>query len=626
MFNFGLVMGLPLLAVLALEIVYRGSFSGTVYWLTHHPIQFLATYLLLFGIINIFYVLPRKIYVALGAILTALLGIIGLISRQKLTLRGEPLLPSDVLIGREALNISQQFGGLSPDLYLIAIGLVVGFIFYALRNLIPPEPYSPRRKIAVGFLAAALLMPFYTDTLTLQDTFSLRLINWHQKMNYDENGMLLGFILNTKYLSVDAPANYGQNSIRGIAENTETAYSVDSDSKPNIIFVMSEAFWDPTLLKEVQFNQDPIPYFHSLQADYTTGMMLSPVYGGGTANTEFEVLTGFSTQFLPQGVVPYAQYIHKPIEALPTTLKKQGYETTAIHTYDNWYYQRNAVYREFGFDRYISKEFFDDPEYGGQYIRDTELTKRILTEMEKTEEPDFIYAVSMQAHGPYPAEENPANTIEVSGNLSDESKAILENYAQTIADVDQSLKLLIEGLEETGEPTILVFFGDHLPMLGYDYDVYREAHFYHDDGSYEDYLNMHNVPFVVWDNLANEPEELRLSASFLGAYVLELAQKEGTSMTEFLNGLSADGSSMVTSDQFSTNGTLTAEQLQAYELLQYDLLNGEEYLYALKLESKPQPNTSYVLGDGTLEIQDTPVSVTAGTLIGSLRRFIEGKI
>lgn len=426
-------------------------------------------------------------------------------------------------------------------------------------------------------------------------------------MNYEENGVLLGFILNANYLSVDRPLNYEKELVEQVMNDTTPTYKVDPNFKPNIIFVMSEAFWDPTLLKGISFSEDPIPYFHSLQTDQTSGVMLSPVYGGGTANTEFEVLTGLSTQFLPRGVIPYVEYVRKPLEALPAVLKKQGYETSAIHTYDNWFYGRNNVYKNLGFDKFISKEFFDQPEYSGTYIRDTELSKRILVEMNKTDKPDFIYAVSMQAHGPYPEEGNPKNLIKVSGNLSLESKAILENYSNIISDVDQSLQLLIEGLKQSSQPSIVVFFGDHLPMLGTNFNVYKEANFFQDEINYQDYLNMHSVPFVIWDNFSKDKGKLRLSSNFLGTYILEHAKKSGSLTTDFLHTLEQKGSSVVLGEPHVQRETITPTEMIQYQLLQYDLLFGNEYACISKPDHKPQPNSDYVLGDGrALIVNATP--------------------
>ncbi|AET69965.1 phosphoglycerol transferase family protein, alkaline phosphatase superfamily [Desulfosporosinus orientis DSM 765] len=594
--NICLVMGLPLSMLFALDATYRGNIFDTLHWIRQYPKQFALSYVLMFGFINLFYILHRKIYTGIGVLFLSFFSIVGFISREKLILRGEPLLPWDLILSKEAMSISKAIDGNVQFMPLLLIGIIT-LILLGCIFLIPKENFRWRGKLAPSVLSLVILLSFYTGTISLEKSFSLQQINWSQKLNYDENGMLLGFILNTTYLAVEPPNNYQQDAIQQIIDQAKPSYTVDPNFKPNIIFVMSEAFWDPTLLKEVSFSEDPIPYFHYLQKTQTQGIMLSPVYGGGTANTEFEVLTGLSTQFLPRGVIPYVEYVRKPIEALPTALNQQGYETAAIHTYDNWFYGRNNVYKYFDFNKFISKEFFNNPEYNGQYIRDTELSKRILDEIQKTDKPDFIYAVSMQAHGPYSSEET-EHRITTSGNLTKDSKAILENYTETISDVDQSLKLLIQGLEQINQPSIVVFFGDHLPMLGTNYDVYKEAHYFQDEITYEDYLNMHSVPFVVWDNFSDKKDKLRLSSNFLGSYVLKRAEKAGTLTTDFLSTLSAKGSSVIINNHHMEKEKISETDITDYQLLQYDLLFGDEYAYQFRPDHKPPINSDYVYGDG----------------------------
>jgi len=446
-------------------------------------------------------------------------------------------------------------------------------------------------------------------------------------MNYDENGMMLGFIMNVECSKLAEPANYSEDAITQTVKASKVNYPVDSNFKPNIIIVQSEAFWDPTLLKNVSFNQDPIPYFHFLQKSQTSGIMLSPVFGGGTVNTEFEALTGFTTQFLPNGTMAYAQDVNRPIEALPVILGRQGYATSAIHTYDDWFYSRNDVFKDFGFDKFISKEFFDSPEYSGiyndgQYIRDTELTKKILGEVKETDKPDFIYAISMENHGPYSSKTNLQDVIIVNDSkLSSASQAILENYTNSVSDVDQSLKQLIDGLKQINEPTEVIFYGDHLPLLGDNYSVYKEAGFIKGDESYQDYLNLHSVPFVTWNNFSTINENLRLSSNFMGTYALELAKKSGSSMTDFLSDLMKSQSDVVINQQFQSQEKITSKELNTYNLLQYDLLKGKEYMYNLDPGKKPAVNTDYIQGDGAVKITD--VTAKDGLLTIRGENFVE---
>lgn len=608
MINFLLLTLIPFLTLFVSELIHRGSFVHPLLWMISFPVQFLVSYCLIFGLINTFFILPRRMYSVFGALFATLFSLLGIVSRQKLLLRGEPLLPWDFSLGKEALNISQTFEQfpLLPFLLILTAVILSATIYYIFLT-IPREKYQLPQKVIISLLSFTLFFSLL-NSYDLESTFSLRLINWNQKMNYEENGAMLGFILNSKYLAVERPCDYEKDAVQEVLGKLAPAYQTDAGFSPNIIIVMSEAFWDPTVLEGISFSTDPIPFFHSLRQEQTDGLMLAPVYGGGTANTEFEVLTGLSTQFLPPGMVPYVQALHQPLEALPTMLRKQGYESTAIHTYDNWFYRRNIVYQHMGFDRFISKEFFADPEYYGDYIRDTELSQKILEVLEQTDEPDFIFALSMQGHGPYSSEENPESPIKIGGNLKQETKAILENYTNTIADVDYSLRLLIEGLESIEEPSIVVFFGDHLPLLGNDFDVYRETGYFSNDSTYEDYLKKYTVPFVVWDNFSNTRDSIRLSSSFLCPYLLERAMKEGNPLTDFLSTLNEKDTNVITVSHYLQNEDITEEELSQYRLLQYDLLIGNRYTYIFEPIRTPTANPFYVIGFGPAHIESVAIS------------------
>lgn len=603
MFNLALLALIPFLALFLPELIIRGSLDATLAWISSYPSQFFTGYAIVFGFINIFYLLPRRIYGACGALFVALFSLAGFISQQKLLLRGEPLLHWDLVIGKEAINISKSFSSLNlvppvllAEIICLALIVFVGCLFT------PREKYPKYKKLAVALLSLAIMVTSLHSN-AFENKFALHFINWNQKANYEENGMALAFVLNAKCQSVKEPIFYQSGTIETILKQSAPTYAVDEDFTPNIVVVMSEAFWDPTVLPDITFSEDPLPYFHGLQKRCSSGVMLSPVYGGGTANTEFEVLTGFSTQFLPKGAIPYIQYVHKPVEALPGILKRQGYRATAIHTYDDWFYRRNSVYPNLGFDRFISKNDFEKPEYSGGYIRDTELSQRILDVLEETDEPDFIFAISMQAHGPYSTTENPDLPIKIGDEIESEARVILENYTNIIADVDKSLELLIEGLKAQKEPTMVVFFGDHLPMLGYSCEVYREAGYFFNEAIYEDYLKKYTTPIIVWDNFSGRKEALRISASFIAPYILSHTQKSGTPLTDFLYALNEEGCGFVTSPNHIANEKISEEQFAQYEVLQYDFLVGNKYAYALYPCDPPLTTPQYALIHNPLVIE-----------------------
>lgn len=614
------VFAAPLLTLLVLEGFSNGNLGEVFSWIRNYPSEFMLSYILMFGIINIFYVLPKRAYFITTAIIIFLFSSIGYISQQKMKAKGEPLLPSDFFLAKEAIGISGHFHNVFVVLGILFV-ITTGLIWLIVKY-IPRERKQHYRAVVFG-CAAFIAFFFYFFFGTIQNAFALQLISYSKSINYDQNGVMLGFIMDSQYLKVSKPNNYQADVINKFMQSNTPAYPVNPNFKPNIIFVMSEAFWDPTLMKNISFNQDPIPFFHSLQKTQSSGTMLSPVFGGGTANTEFEALTGFSTQFLPSGSIAYDQYVNQPIEALPTILSRQGYAASAIHTYDDWFYSRNKVYADLGFDKFISKEFINNPEYKGSYIRDTELTQQILNQVKETDKPDFIYAVSMQDHGPYDATEDPGNTIKASGaNLTPQSQALLDNYANRISDVDQSLKQLIDGLKKINQPTIVIFYGDHLPMLGDNYEVYKDAGFIQNDSTYQDYLKLHSVPFVTWNNFsASVNHNVKLSANFMGTFALQSAQKSGSPITDLLSNLMKKGEDTLISKDYWNEAGISPHEFDDYELLQYDLLFGKSYCYNLEPDHKPPLNTGYIQGDALPEISN--VSSSGNTLIIEGNNFVE---
>lgn len=573
---------LPFILVVITEFVHRGSFVSAIKWVQENRNEFLVSYLIATCLIMFIASLTKRINQAFFMILSVSV-VFSLISSVKFKFRGEPLLPWDIILGKEAGNIAFNFSEII-NLKIIFFMLAYFSLGYIFIYKLPEQIYDFKRKslekrVILCFLSLALLLPIYSDKpIPIKQNLGIQSITWDQGQNYSTNGLFLSFLLNLQWLSVNQPYEYSEESINTILLKSKTDRELESEHNPNIIMVMSEAFWDPTVMKDVSFSSDPLPCFHSLQKKHTSGRLLVSIFGGGTVNTEFEALTGNTMQFLPGGAVAYAQYVRKPIESLAGILATKGYNPIAIHTYHNWFYRRNEVYKNLGFNKYISSEFFINPSKKGDYIEDSELSKMIIAETEKSEQPVFIFAVSMQNHGPYPLGKSGKNKIKVSGNLSNQAKDSLETYVQGLSDADRSLKMLVEHFEKKSEPTMIVFFGDHLPLLGENYQVYREAGFYKEDHSYSDYRKMYSVPLLIWSNYPLKKEKIDFNASFLSPYVLNLANKQGSEYTNFLSDL-MKSTPLIPKETYYEDLFIDQNRLEDYKLLQHDILFGNGYIY-----------------------------------------------
>ena len=564
--------------------------------------------------------LNYKGYFIASVLSSFLFCILAFSSHLKEVLRGDPLLPTDLTLINEAKNIISYFTDLSLFKVLFIIFCIVIFIaisVYATIKIKNAQWKKQDRILPFIFLIALLgflYQDIYLEKGMIKNLFHIEVPAYNQSNNYSTNGVILSFIRNFNN-GVEKPEDYSHEKIKEIINETENEAGSNktTETKPNIIVIQSEAFWDPTVMESVNYNQDPIPNFHSLASQFTSGTVTVPVYGGNTSNTEFEILSSLSTQFLPSGVVPYLNYVNSPIPALPNILGNQGYTSTALHTYHNWFYNRSSVYGNLGFDNFLSLEFFPNPIQDNMYYRDNEITDEILKLVEENEEPNFIFAVTMQAHGPYKTDSKKyyasieAELDEESGSFSSDAENILEYYADTLAEVDKELARLISSLEELEEETIVVFYGDHLPLLGEDYQVYNEAGYFDSEQNYSDYQKIYETPILIWNNFDTTREELNISSTIVGPYILELAGLEGYYLTDYLNELNSLTKNYFPRLDYSDQSTLDENDIENYKILQYDILFGSNYGLTDN-EVDYEPSATYRLGYADADIQNVELT------------------
>ena len=324
----------------------------------------------------------------------------------------------------------------------------------------------------------------------------------------------------------------------------ETASSVSSDSgtglaSPNVIVVMNEAFADLPTVYGFDTDVDDLPFIHSLEGNNVRkGWMLSSVFGGTTANTEYEFLTGNSTAFLNGGSVPYTQYINSRQESLAWMLKNRGYQTTAFHPYLASGYKRYKVYPLLGFDTFHSSEdglLYDDKIR--TFISDSSDFKDLEHIFEQNDDgktPQFIFNVTMQNHGNYNAD-TPAVDVTVKptdGKLA--SLAQLEEYLALAHATDQAFEELLTYFAQVKEPTIILMFGDHQPGLNEETLRTICPEMYEDGAALSVLEKKYTVPYIMWANFDLTSEELQFtSPNFLRSYLLENAGIEGSAYDRF---------------------------------------------------------------------------------------------
>lgn len=591
----GIQLFAPILLVLGAEIMQRESINEVQRWIITNPLAVLINYTISFFLLMFLWSLIKNVYLSIG--IYYLVGfLLMLINMYKMKILKEPLLPWDLFLYNQIISLLPNIYKETNYLFFVFL-IPLLLLIILLFKLLPSLHLNMKYRLIGGGISILFLLSliFYNSNVigTGLQKLKIRNMNWNQVDNYQTNGLFLSFFLNIASAIIVAPQDYEEKKVNDILKRVdkENPYQAKNTSttphkKPNVIFIMNEAFSDPTLLKNISFRPDPLPTFHSLLKNRKASWMLTPQYGGGTANVEFEVLTGFNMSFLPSGSIPYQQYIHHSVPSLVSAFSGEGYNTIAIHPYERTFWNRHQVYNHFGFKEFISLENFRNPKKsGGYFVDDKEVTNSIIEQTKKSDQPVFIYAVTMQNHFSYhiSTHKYPVFPIEVEGKVSEKSREALKVYANGLFDGDQQLYDLISYFKKNREPTILVFFGDHLPHL----EVYKEAEFITSNQE----KNMKTTPLVIWTNYGKQAENLynTVSSSFVGTYVFELAGIKPPLFFRFLENFRNELPGYHSLMKLNKEGNMV-EKLpkeikkmeKDYELLQYDLLFGKQYANKFK--------------------------------------------
>lgn len=592
LFQFILFVLSPCISVYIIELFIRGNRETTNLWISENQDIFLISITVLFLIQCFLLSILNNVYLAI--LLTNAFWLILLqVNKYKIQMIEEPLLPWDLFFINQILD-------LLPELYkslnigvtiigVVIIGLlIIILIKYTRFNIFN---WQIRAGLFASTILSFVLLANYPNNFLNKyvNDLNLELMSWDQKANQEANGFIVGFILNMPSVIIDEPSTYSERSVDKhvnlIDKNND--YEI-SNEKPNIIIIMSEAFWE---ISNLNLSNNLLSVNPTVEEN-KKGYVISPSYGGGTANVEFEVLTGFSMNNLPGGSIPYQQYIVDNQPSLATILSKQGYKTSAIHTFYKYFWNREKVYNYLGFEKFTALDDMVEPKYFGEYyVDDIEINDLILDEITGNKEPTFIYAVTMQNHAPFLNTRYGDDTLEITESYSPDTNQIINTYGTGILHSDQVLSYLMEDLEKTKEPTLLVFFGDHLPMFG---NVYSEVGYVGDmeNKTLEEELKMKKTPLVVWNNYDKEIDYIdSISASFLAPKVMEWAELEAPRYYNFLNIFSEEIPGYTSLIKLDKNGALyfktpkhIEELEESYKMIQYDMLFGKEYSKKLLFE------------------------------------------
>ena len=405
------------------------------------------------------------------------IGILGYANYLKMTYRQEPIYPDDLKMIKEFGLLKDMTG--TTSFYLLAgmiLLVVAGGCWAIYRSFKKDKKFQAIRVITLFTTIFALIYisHFNNPNNLLRKAYNKTAlwIPYSQKMNYYNTGFIGGFLYNLKIDPMEKPKGYSEEKIKEITSHyqklADEKNKTASEEQPNIIYVMSESFSDPSRLNGVEITGDPLADYYAVADQTYSGQMLSQNYGGGTANIEFEALTGFSMGlFNAQLTTPYTMLVPKmnQLPSIVSTLKDQNYHTTAIHPYNTSMYKRKDVYEVLGFDEFISENTmtYTDTIEDNPYISDASAYQEVMDLLKEDDTPQFIHLVTMQTHMPY---DGKYQQLEYTAKTEDNSGiSSLENYLQDISYSSQSLKAFTEELKKLSRRTLVVFWGDHLPGI-----------------------------------------------------------------------------------------------------------------------------------------------------------------
>lgn len=589
-FNFISFFAVIIITTFLCELSLRQDIKLTIIDILHPNIMFniLVLCSLYLGLICL---IGKGISNVILAIFTIFLTVANFI---KVTYFDEPFYPWDVYMIKNLFGISKEY--LNVPIVVISVLILSGLVFLLVKFRKNVFRYL-KPKFNLILLPFALILLLLNANVLTDYKLSVQVgvqRSWYiGKLEILANGM---YAQNYYYLTdLDKylnpkPEGYSEDTMLAISDkyhisdnNAVTASTSRSPvsplQKPNVIVIMSESYWDLTKLNGITFSKDIAENVHK----YQKGQLAPPAIGGGTANTEFEALTGMSLYFMSPGIIAYNAYLRTETPSVASIFKNNGYTTTAIHPNGGWFYNRDKVYNYFGFEKFYDIESFDmETQTKGPHISDYALVDKVLETLNSSDKPAFIFAVSMQNHDPYNDKYTSFDVNIESNQLNASQKNIVSGYAQGLYDADQSLGKLIETLEKSDKPTLVYFFGDHAPRLGSLDDYYN---IYNNLGVKEAVkaeqgigeLKYYTTPLATWSNFRDMRSFSNvISPSHLSYEMLKDAGVDYPSYLNIIPQLESKYPIMHLKNMELVNPE--DELVKDYRLIQYDLLFGNKYL------------------------------------------------
>ena len=582
------LIALPAIALalaLVVELLNRGLSPARLFaFIGNRPVAFLFSGLVILTTLVFSELFKRRRAVLYTTIIVWL--VLGIVEYMVIKERTQPFCSVDILMLKDAFSLITIYYSWAKIIIIFASG------FFAIGLVIMLFARLPRRKrynfplSLTAFVGFVLLTVMVAALGVRGEALPSRFDSLVDA--YNEYGFVTCFTFTFGRQGIVRPEEYSPETVAEILtdigeeqEGGELVYPVfdanDNLAHPNIVFVQLESFFDVGTIEGGVYSTDPTPWFNRLCGRFPSGLLYVPTIGGGTANTEFEIITGLNLDFFGAGEYPYNTILQNTTcESVCYNLKEYGYEATAMHNNSASFYGRNMVYPNLGFDRFVPLEYMEGVKYTPLgWAKDAVLTEEILTALETTEARDLVYCVAVETHGKYAETyEEREGDIEVLSLPESIPLAPFQNFINALPGTDDFLRKLTLALLRFDEPTIVVAFGDHLPALELDNEVLSTGSIY-------------ASRYVIWNNFGGDFEAPDLQAYRLNAHLLK--------QLGFSGGVVAKLNQSVDAEEAGE------EYLDKLELLEYDMLYGDREAFEGEF---PYQRTDMRLGSRDIVVTD----------------------
>ncbi len=562
-----------------LEWLSRHSAGAALDFVSYHTGAYLYNSFIIFVCFSPVYLMKRKTF--LRMIIFAIFLMFGIANCVILSNRVTPFGFTDISMIGDLLTMqnTSYFTKEQGMMVMVAIGLyalLMAVLYFKGKKHEDKVPYALRLAAVIGLFSS---IPFVTQTAIEVEVLTSYFGNLAQ--GYLDYGYVYGFATSAFDRGMSQPGGYSQEKVRTLLEETDMGGSTTTaEEAPNVIVVLLESFFDVSEADFIHTSMDPIPNFHELEANYSTGHLTVPVVGAGTCNTEFEILTGMSCQFFGPGEYPQKTILKKrDCESIAGDLKNIGYASAVVHNNGGNFYSRANAFAQMGFDEFTSKELLDITEYTpiGSWATDDILVGGTKDALDATPERDFIYTITVEGHGDYPTEkviEYPPVMVTCDGKDEEKSNQ-WEYYINMIHNVDEFINDFVTMLDERGEPTLVIMFGDHLPTMGLEDREVATG-------------DLFKTKYITWNNFGMEKVDEDLTSYQLVSMYLDRLGIHGGTIMDYHQKRTGEGETAKSNSYIS-----------GLELLQYDLLYGKRYAYG---GGDLFPKSDIVMGVGEVVI------------------------